>query len=385
MARTMVVVHGMGVNTGAWATGVVDTLNTCMKRYKVFESMPPIFVLGTGPDDMTTTVSVDQVLVIPVGYDHVMRARVDSFQRDTKAITALAAAEQISLPRELTKVLGAFSTAGETENNFFWSHVVDVLLYHYFPLVTIPVRLAVMHGIAQVLARVDSTVSVMAHSLGTAVTHDALADLGGGVFPEFGALRPPGVRIANLYMVANVSRVLEKTLARDVDVYTSCVAPISVRGDDAYLQAYYNFRHMLDPFTVPKRFEPQWSGSDFHRIENLLNVGNFNVHGWEHYLDNPEVHIPIINSQFGFKVISDDVAHTAIESYKVAPVPLCTKGLEFWTARTRAIAKKLEENPTVPELLLAAAQYFATAKLAQAKCGQPSITAGLTVPGGGVA
>lgn len=383
MARILILVHGMGVNAGDWAAGVVGRLNATSKRYAVFQGVPPLFVAATDADDDTTTTSPDQVLVVPVGYDAVMRKHVHSFGRDIGAITSLAGTEGIPISKDLKKILDTFAKAGETEKNFFWSHVVDVLLYHFFPLVTKPVRVTVMRGIARVLQRTDATVSIMGHSLGTSVVHDSLQMLGSGMFQEFAGCRPPGIRFANIFMVANVSRVLEKSLDGDADVFNSCVCPVSVRGDDAFCDDFYNFRHMLDPFPLPKRFEPQWIGADFHAIERLLHVGDFNVHGWEHYLDNPEVHIPVINALMGDRLVTDDVAAAAIANYKVAPTPLCAKGMDFWVAETRKIHARLSDRQTVPELLLAAGRFFATVQLARAKCGQTVNIAGLTLGDGG--
>lgn len=383
MARILILVHGMGVNAGDWSAGVVAKLNATAKRYAVFQGAPPLFVAARDADDETTTTSPDQVLVVPVGYDAVMRKQVDSFGRDIGAITALAGSEGIPISKDLKRVLDAFARAGETEQNFFWSHVVDVLLYRFFPLVTKPVRVTVMRGIARVLQRTNATVSIMGHSLGTSVVHDALQTLGSGMFPEFAGCRPPGVRFANIFMVANVSRVLEKSLDGDADVFNSCVCPVSVRGDDAFCDEFYNFRHMLDPFPLPKRFEPQWIGADFHAIERLLHVGDFNVHGWEHYLDNPEVHIPVINALMGERLVTDDVAAAAIANYKVAPTPLCARGMDFWVEETRKIQARLTDRQTVPELLLAAGRFFATVQLARAKCGQTVNIAGLTLGDGG--
>lgn len=174
-------------------------------------------------------------------------------------------------------------------------------------------------------------------------------------------------------MIANVSRILEKTLTGDVDVYLSPVCPISVRGENAYCDEFYNFRHMLDPFVVPRRFDPQWDGSDFIPIDRLLHVADFDVHGWEHYLDNPEAHIPILNAFAGFEVVDDGMADAAIRDYKVAPVPLCETGMDFLVAGTRRIEKQLEETPTVAELLRMGAEYYATVQAARVLCGMPPL------------
>jgi hypothetical protein len=358
----------MGTSKSGWAKSVTDKLNAVAKRYSAFDDLPQVFLLAEDADDDSQQPSPDQILVVPAGYDDTMRGQVETFDRDASAILALAKARKIVLPGALVELLGSLDDAGVEEKNFFWSHVVDVLLYHFFPLVTKPVRLDVMGAVSKVLARSNVEVSVMAHSLGTSAAHDALSWLANGVIPNFTNLRPPGTRLRHLFMVANVSRVLEQSLEGDPDVFDSPVCPRSVRGDDAYFDEYFNFKHMLDPFTVPKRFEPHWAGSDFHAIERLLHVGDFNTHAWDHYLDNPEVHIPILNALEGFKVISDEVAHSAVENYKVAPVPLCKPGLDFWTVATQKINSSLEADPSVPNLIALGAKYFATAEIAKRMC-----------------
>ncbi|MCU0627507.1 MAG: hypothetical protein MUF21_13630 [Gemmatimonadaceae bacterium] len=326
MPKVLALVHGMGVNGDGWARPVVAALNAAARRYEEFRDAPPIFLLARDANDTSVVPSPDQVLCVPCSYDAELRARVESFQRD---VTAVLDAPGVTLPGDVRTVLGKLKTAGETEQNAFWTHVVDVLLYRYFALVTKQVRVAVMDSLAALLARPDVELSVMAHSLGTAVAHDALATMARGLVPELGALRPPGVRIANLFMVANVSRILEKALDGDQDVFESPVCPVSVRGDDAYLGAYVNLRHMLDPFPVPRRFEPQWAGRDFVAIDRLLHVSEFDVHGWTHYLANPEVHIPV----------------------------------------PRRVAKQLETKPTVAQLILGGVQYYAAVQAARKLCG----------------
>lgn len=372
MARLLVLVHGMGVGKPGWAAPVVAKLNSVAKRYEPFQGGPEVFLLAKDADDTTIQPRPDQVLVVPAGYDAELRGHVSSFQRDTQAIITAADAAGIQLPGAVINVLQWFRTAGETEKNFFWTHIVDVLLYRFFPLVGKQLRVVVMEAIAKSLARVDADVSVMAHSLGTAVTHEALSTLGRGVVPELSTLMPPGVRLRHVFMIANVSRILEEALTGDVDVYLSPVCPISVRGENAYCDEFYNFRHILDPFVVPRRFDPEWDSSDFIPIDHLRHVADFDVHGWEHYLDNPEAHIPILNAFAGFEVVDDGMAHAAIRDYKVAPVPLCKTGMDFWVAGTHRIEKQLEETPTVAELLRKGAEYYATVQAARVLCGMPA-------------
>ena len=369
MARYLVVVHGMGVNRADWVAAVVAQLNAVAARYPAFADGPPPFLLAASPDDDAPRPTADQTVVVAAGYDAELRAHVERFQRDTEAVLGAAAGAGIALPGDVAAALGTLDRAGETERNAFWSHVVDVLLYRAFPLVTQQLRVTVLDALARVLQRRDADVSVLAHSLGTAVVHDALSDLARGADPRFAALRPPGVRLAHLFMCANVSRLLERALVGDLDVHQSPVAPLSVRGRDAMIAEYWNFRHVLDPFARPRRFAPPWPGDDFHPVDPLQHVADFNVHALAHYLDSPEVHVPMLNALAGFARIDPATERAAVAAYRAQPEPPCAAELRTWRETARAVGTQLESRPTLAELLLGGVRFLAAARAARDACG----------------
>jgi hypothetical protein len=360
----------MGVDGPGWHVDIVKKLNVVAKRYPPFAGGPDVFLAAKNADDTSITPTIDQVLVVPAGYDDVFRGRVKAFQKDTQAIVEFAKANAIALPSSIIDVLEWFKTAGDEEKNFFWTHVVDVIMYRFFTLVAKPVRIAVMEAVAKVLERKNVDVSIMAHSLGTSVTHDAMSLLATiENDPRYAVLQPPGVRFVNAFMMANVSRELERHLDGDFDVYQSPWAPPSVRGSGAYPFTFYNFRHMMDPFPMPRRFTPPWAAaSDFVSFDRLLPISQFNVHDWSHYLDNPEVHVTVINALWGWDVITPEVSKPVIETYKVAPVPLCKPGMELWMAAHARIAAQLEGDPSIAQLIKAGAQFFAAVKAAEKLC-----------------
>jgi hypothetical protein len=241
MAHVLILVHGMGAHLEGWAEEIVEKLNTVARRYPAFRGPRPVFVLAADArDPRITATGPQQIVVVPAGYDQGFRDLLAEWDTDANA---LLRDRRGTVPPALDASMRALQGASELERNFLWSHVVDVVLYKYFAEQTTQARLAVMETVARVLALPDTRVSVMAHSLGTAVSHDALSLLANGTFPEFSSIRPPGIRLANYIAVANVSRILEQKQPLDLDVYKSPVAPISVRGRDAYTERFLNFRH----------------------------------------------------------------------------------------------------------------------------------------------
>ena len=97
-------------------------------------------------------------------------------------------------------------------------------------------------------------------------------------------------------MVANVSRVLET----DADVLTSTVQPGKASNPDRGCLNFVTARHALDPFTIPRMFDPEeWPDAETVQQGRYrsLRVNHFrarNIHGLKHYLRHPAVHIPLM-------------------------------------------------------------------------------------------
>lgn len=279
MVTRLFLVHGMGVFDATWSKPVEKLLADIYGRYE-------------------TLASVDQkarFTIHPIRYDDILRDLVKKWQTDSTAISKLATNVTAKLADSL---VGWLKTAG---TGFQWSHAADVLLYRCFSDVREAVVVTVANQIFKVVnadlkKNQQARWGVVGHSLGTAVAHDALhalwaTDFGGGVRFE-----PADVKADFVMMIANVSRVLET----DVDVLESLVQPgkpsIATRGCLNFLTA----RHALDPFTVPRMFDPQdWPDSETvtsGRYQSI-RVNHFrdkNIHGFEHYLMHPAVHIPLL-------------------------------------------------------------------------------------------
>lgn len=226
------------------------------------------------------------------------------------------------------------------KDSFLTTHIADVLLYVAARQTAATVRESIR---AQIFAALKKQVdeggtlnwSVIAHSLGTAVIHDALHE----AYSDL-PTSPKASKLANitrpecLAMIANVSRFLEW----DIDVYLSRVRPGNPDEPDAACRAYLNAHNVFDPFTRPKPFRPaaQWPSLGVRALglyedaEISTIESPKQVHDLDHYLRNPRVHGPLFNYMVGQEVLDKATIDDAHARY-VANTPLGKLG-EFSAA-----------------------------------------------------
>lgn len=221
----------------------------------------------------------------------------------------------------LGKLAKAGGAAG-AEDQFLSSHVLDVLLYRFVPMVAEEARAVVAKQIQDTVFTAEPRKwSLIAHSLGTAVAHDSLHAMFSNAV---GGKTLIGITQAQvLMMVANVSRLLEED---GVDVYKSLVRPGT---SESVCRHYLNAKHEWDPFPVPKEFRPlnDWPSVAVRQEERYLPIAinafqNKNIHGLSHYLSDPRVHVPLFRRLVPLPVvISDDELKQASALYE-ASTPL---------------------------------------------------------------
>jgi len=150
--------------------------------------------------------------------------------------------------------------------------------------------------------------SIIAHSLGTAVSHDCIHILGTeGWEGAHNIFSPEHWKFQTIFMVANTSKLLES----DINPYKSIVKPGKTGDKNSYLYRYVNFWHELDPVPNIKKFNPPW------KLESVRvnHYREYNIHSFVHYLDNPKVHIPILRSITNIWAISEEEEKEAINNY----------------------------------------------------------------------
>lgn len=303
------VVHGMGVHGDGWSDDWVEEFGALYDRYDGLSSEP----IET------------RLQLTPIGYDGILTGLVKKWQTDASAIRKLAEGVEFSTADHLVGWL----QRAKVDASFGWTHAADVLLYRCFKDVRIAVATHVARQMLDALMPqlergITPRWSVVAHSLGTAVTHDALDMLFSSRLPnsERAPLNPSQHRADVVMMVANVSRVLETAVG---GVYNSFVQPgadeVAGRGCRYYITA----RHRLDPFTTPKPFDPgDWPDNasvQQDRFRNIIvnHIHDANVHGFGHYLLHPKVHIPMFRllcfDELTRELITDEEEQDAIDGF----------------------------------------------------------------------
>jgi len=301
VADKLFLVHGMGLQQDGWEKPLREHLGNLFQKYSR---------LGVANLE-------DLFDVIPIQYDVVFRNLVTRWQNDAQAF---GAAEAATSPL-VGKLTGWLQDAGNNENKL-WTHPVDVLLYRFFPDVRQAVKTRVANQIMPVLQnlKASETWSVVAHSLGTAVTHDTLDMIWSGTLPDGS---PTGMNERNrqaqaIVMVANTSRVLQTT----VKAYESKVAPGPAgkagRGCFQYLTCY----HRLDPFTWVDPFRPElWP--DRAAVDQALyqfleadHIYDWNLHDAVHYLLNPKLFVPVLRALTMPTAVTKKVEKDALDSFK---------------------------------------------------------------------
>ena len=288
MAKPLVlIVHGMGTHSAA----------------SVLEEFRRGIDLALALYDDFTLADFDSAVDLqPVVYSDLIDDARHRIDRNAQSLSDALS----GIGGDLNLISGAAETVNDVDrelggDDFFNTHWLDVLLYR-FTLLSEPIQLTVAKAIADALdtqGRSPKDVHIVAHSLGTAVTHDALAKIyGAHRFAEPGvpSLNPRSSGLGSVHQVANVSRLLETF----VQVNASLVRP----GGRGCVGEFREYRHQLDPFTVPRPFDPgnngEWvSGSDFEFRYELLTaseVTQANTHALAHYLHNPKFHVPLLRT-----------------------------------------------------------------------------------------
>lgn len=310
MSKHLIVfVHGMGVHKEGWSD---PAWNILKESASAFSNLPHGARFDT------------QFQRVEVVYDNVFENYRKRWKEDTSQIVKLLQQSGGTPPAIIDKVLKASAILGK--DNFFTTHLLDVVMYRYLSLVRQPVRISVARQISDALKKsgmgngTDVQWSVIPHSLGTSVAHDTLHYMFAGGQSEIEVLSAEAFAPQCGFFVANVSRLLQDT----PDVYLSLVRP-ALNKITGILQYYVNVKHIYDPFPKPRPFAPGGSWLDgstsakkparYQQIE-INAVLDKNVHALEHYLMNPKVHIALFRALYGMPdIITDSEEDAALQAF----------------------------------------------------------------------
>lgn len=299
MANVLFVVHGMGNHAAGWETEIASKLEEVAGRYEHFAADPKALW--------------QSVELVPVSYDDVLSQVLAQWKDAAGGVVAFAEANK--LPQ--IGALDWLAPLAKQDPEFFWQSVSDVLIYRLFGTYRAAIRARVARQIVdKVMSLPDRSFdrcTVLAHSLGTSVAHDTLHLLGRTSFAGYAnPFSPPNCRFRAVFTLANVSRLLQD----DVKPYESIVRGGPRNSTLSNCSRFYNFRHEWDPICIPKPFEPEGWPDQFNRFRTLSHFRDWDVHGFAHYLDNPRVHVPLLNTLCGEDVISADERDATLNDYE---------------------------------------------------------------------
>jgi hypothetical protein len=289
----LLLLHGIGSHSSGWADHAIARLG------EIAATFPDI--AGGGP-------LASQVVLKPLRYDSVFDDQLKRWRDAGKAMKGFTKDTTIKVPK-LASFLDS-NLVPPDEESFVWNAVMDAVTYRGVTPTRGEIRTHVMKEIVSAVnAHLDkepgAEVSILGHSLGTIVTHDVLHLLATG--QGGAAFRAEFVRFANVFLVANASRLGPKKFIdiKSDDSRTRPVgAPKPTDGGDPYCGAFYNINNHWDPIGSWARFAPQGWGDRFHDIE-VRHIHQVNVHGIDHYIEHPSVHIPLFRALLGHFVIPE--------------------------------------------------------------------------------
>lgn len=340
MAKTILfLIHGMGEHGPGWQADVTAKLDEVAARYPGLQGAS----------------LWDEVELIPLRYDHHITDALQRWQAASGAVSDFAEANKL----DHAGSLGWLDGVAAEDPGFFWSHVADVVVYRFLKLYRERIRASVVEQIVTPLMAIPAAqrdftrVVFLAHSLGTAVLHDSLHLLGTGRFATWAsAFAAPQARFRSIFMLANVSRVLQD----DIKAYESVVQPGPQNKLESNCGLFYNFRHELDPICAVWRFAPEHFARSHYHHRDLTHYRDWNIHGFTHYLDNPRVHVHLINQVLSRPAISRSqylaaISHEAYPQFAgaFADVPAVQAKL----AELRTIVGDLREDSDLADLLRA--------------------------------
>ncbi|PLW67752.1 hypothetical protein [Pseudohalioglobus lutimaris] len=263
--------HGMGTHTEDWS-------NKAIKEFKANAR-----AIGY-PMSLT-----DDFEFVEISYDHLFLDYINAHNKNAEQITTFMTTAQIGAMKSVFRGLFEYATGSLDNEEFVTSALGDVFLYRLSDYANV-VRTYILQVITATLnVRGKPPWSVIAHSMGTRVIHDAMDEFTADVTNRNVFGKPVA-----LAMVANVTHLLAynpSTLWRKTRVF-----PAKAPSKGACLR-YVNALHPADPFTWIREFDPvpEWgNNAEFSGRYRNTQIGfkeltRGNSHSFTGYLEHPRV------------------------------------------------------------------------------------------------
>lgn len=261
-------IHGVGHHPKGWSDDLVTQLDSLASAY----------------GSMNGKLS-KQLTFVEIAYGDIFNDQLDRWTEDFDAL------KESALNPQVVEAMSWLD--GASSSNFVWDTVGDVLLF-----LSKTTRMAAVTSVMKQMAKTlskeiggDTQFSIVAHSLGTAVTMEAVSGLTTARPDMDWPGLPSRFLFAEVFMVANTSRLLQRP---DLQAYTtSALLPKKYRASGR-CATYRNYFHRLDPIPWVRRFDLQTSEVNNYRVFALDHYYQANLHDFGHYMLHPAVHGPLM-------------------------------------------------------------------------------------------
>lgn len=283
---------------------------------------------------------LNEIEIIPIHYDDEIVKIFDEWVKDTNSIKEALKAAPLVLDQIdwFVDAIDAASSA-EADDDFRFTHLMDLILFA--GIQSIQDRLVVFVGnqIGEHIKEIKkqdpaAEISIIAHSMGTAMIHKVIQDL----YTEkastvFGTQTLQGdFKFKNITMVANCAYAL----SRNRDSFYSGVVRPSINASEGCCVTWINVGHRYDPVARFMPFDPykdrNWldpfiAMKGWHKYITLNGISSRDIHSLNHYFDDPELHIPFFRLAFDFD-FSDEELQEASKMFEQKTIQGQYKGLE---------------------------------------------------------
>ena len=301
----LLLLHGIGSHSTSWANDVIARLGEIAGTFPAIAARGPLS---------------SQVEIKPLQYDSVFEAQLERWRQNGSRVTGFTSDSAIKVPNLITFLNGALVPTDE--ESFVWNAVMDAVTYRGVGITRDEIRTHVMKEVvsainAHLASHPGADISILGHSLGTIVTHDVLHLLGSG--KGGAAFKSTKFRFTNVFLLANASLLVPKKF-RDIDSHDSLTRPVGApapsAGGKPCCGSFYNINNHWDPIGSWARFRPSntW-GDRSHDIE-VRHIHQVNVHGINHYIEHPRVHIALLRALLGSDTIPGRVEDERLIAFK---------------------------------------------------------------------
>jgi hypothetical protein len=324
MARTILfLIHGVGQRAAAgssnpsrdaavtWWKAPVESLVTQARTYA-----PHV--------DFGLTCGANGVKIVPLSYCDLIVEQLERW--DDVGSTDIAGAVKKQFPDLGLPYVESLADISAADAPAFWSKAVDILLYRAFH--DRAIRVHVREQIRRAI--VDNAtggqlpgVAFVAHSLGTAVLHDTLAELFLNPQEFLGLVNMDVLVYCSL---ANVSKVLQSV----VNPHESPVRPFGASGlGQPRVRRFINVHHKYDPIPYIGMFRPAaWSPAMCaYQASEPSHITAVNTHAYVEYLRDPRVWAPLFECILDVPLSSSQL-DALVAAHDARPSPPCIAAVQ---------------------------------------------------------